>query len=139
MTSNISNSAICMRVISWACALIALIFAFGLARLAFSRLPIFALVVVAGFKYASMFYVGGRLIEQTWCYVGKAVARGLVGTGCSDITSSSEIDPDLTVNSSQHETKRQARQPHKYSLRNQMRQLRQAHMVNERDSEVSHG
>ena len=35
MTSNISNSAICTRVISWACALIALIFAFGLARLAF--------------------------------------------------------------------------------------------------------
>ncbi len=139
MTSNISNSAVRTRVLSWACALIALIFAFGLARITFSRLPIFALFVLAGFKYASMFYVGGRLIEQTWCYVGKAAARGLMGAGCSETTSSTELDPDLTVNSSQHKTKRQARQPHKNSLRNQMRQLRQAHMVNGRDSEVSHG
>ena len=86
MTSNISNSAICTRVISWACALITLIFAFGLTRLAFSRLPIFALVVVAGFKYASMFYVAGRLIEQAWCSVSKVVTRILLSTSDSEVS-----------------------------------------------------
>ena len=139
MNFKTPSSPIYVRVLSWSCAFTVLVVAFWAARFAFHRLPVFALLGLTGFKYASMFYVGGRLIEQTWCYVSKAVARGLVGTGYSDITSSSEIDPDLTVNSSQHETKRLARQPHKNSLRNQMRQLRQAHMVNGRDSEAFHG
>ena len=80
MTSNISNSAIRARVLSWSCALIALIFVFGVARLAMNRLPFIALLAVAGFKYASMFYVAGRLIEQMWRYASKAATGFLVGT-----------------------------------------------------------
>jgi hypothetical protein len=139
MTSKISNSALRARVLSWSCALIALIFAFGLARLAFHRLPLFALLVVTGFKYASMFYVAGRLIELTWCHVSKVAARGLLTTGDSESSLPAELDPDLRVKNRRLKTQGQARQPHKNSLRRQMRQLRQAHAVSERDREVSHG
>ena len=135
MISRISNSR--TRALSWGCALIALLFTFSLARLTLSRLPIFTLLVVAGFKYASMFYVSGRLIEQTCCYVSKLATRFLSDTGHVSHSPSAELEPDLSLNSRPLNIQRQSRQPHK--LRNQMRQLRQAHVVNGKDSEVSHG
>jgi hypothetical protein len=122
MTSTTSNSAIRTRLVSWACALLALIFVFGVARLAMNRLPFIALLAVAGFKYASMFYVAGRLIEQMWRYASKAATGFLVGT-----------------RSGQLAAQRPERQPRKSLLRKQMRQLRHAHAVNGTDSEVSHG
>ena len=135
MISRISNSR--TRALSWGCALIALLFTFSLARLTLSRLPIFTLLVVAGFKYASMFYVAGRLIEQTWCYISTLATRFLSDTGHVSHSPSAELEPDLSLNSRPLNIQRQSRQPHK--LRNQMRQLRQAHVVNGKDSEVSHG
>ena len=122
MTSTTSNSVIRTRLLSWACALLALIFVFGLARLAMNRLPFIALLAVAGFKYASMFYVAGRLIEQMWRYASRAATGFLVGT-----------------RSGQLAAQRPERQPRKSLLRKQMRQLRHAHAVNGTDSEVSHG
>ena len=122
MTSTTSNSVIRTRLLSWACALLALIFVFGLARLAMNRLPFIALLAVAGFKYASMFYVAGRLIEQMWRYASRAATGFLVGT-----------------RSGQPAAQRPERQPRKSLLRKQMRQLRHAHAVNGTDSEVSHG
>ena len=122
MTSTTSNSAIRTRLLSGACALLALIFVFGLARLAMNRLPFIALLAVAGFKYASMFYVAGRLIEQMWRYASKAATGFLVGTRPGQLAA-----------------QRPERQPRKSSLRKQMRQLRHAHAVNGTDSEVSHG
>jgi len=122
MTPTTSNSAIRTRLVSWACALLALIFVFGLARLAMNRLPFIALLAVAGFKYASMFYVAGRLIEQMWRYASRAATGFLVGT-----------------RSGQLAAQRPERQPRKSLLRKQMRQLRHAHAVNGTDSEVSHG
>ena len=122
MTPTTSNSAIRTRLVSWVCALLALIFVFGLARLAMNRLPFIALLAVAGFKYASMFYVAGRLIEQMWRYASRAATGFLVGT-----------------RSGQPAAQRPERQPRKSLLRKQMRQLRHAHAVNGTDSEVSHG
>ena len=122
MTSTTSSPVIRTRLLSWACALLALIFVFGLARLAMNRLPFIALLAVAGFKYASMFYVAGRLIEQMWRYASKAATGFLVGT-----------------RSGQPAAQRPERQPRKSLLRKQMRQLRHAHAVNGTDSEVSHG
>jgi hypothetical protein len=124
MTFDTSNSAIRTRFLSWGCALVVLTITFGFARLAFSRLPIFALLAVAGFKYASMFYVAGRLIEQVWCYISKSAARCLVDASKDGPASSKESE---------------VRQPRKHSLRSQMRQVRQAHVLNEKGSEVSHG
>ena len=135
MTSRISNSR--TRALSWGCALIVLLFTFSLARLTLNRLPLSTLLVVAGFKYASMFYVAGRLIEQTWCYVSTLATRFLSDTGHVSHSPSAELEPDLSLNSRPLNIQRQSRQPHK--LRNQMRQLRQAHVVNGKDSEVSHG
>ncbi len=122
MTSTSSNSAIRTRLLSGACALLALIFVFGLARLAMNRLPFIALLAVAGFKHASMFYVAGRLIEQMWRYASKAATGFLVGTRPGQLAA-----------------QRPERQPRKSSLSKQMRQLRHAHAVNGTDSEVSHG
>ena len=48
MTFN-TSSAVNIRILSWVCALSALILLFGLARVALHRLPIVALLIVAGF------------------------------------------------------------------------------------------
>jgi hypothetical protein len=84
-----------------------------------------------------MFYVAGRLIEQTCCYVSTLATRFVSETGHVSYSPSAELEPDLSLNSRPLNIQRQSRQPHK--LRNQMRQLRQVHVVNGKDSEVSHG
>ena len=86
MNSNTSNSLIFVRVLSWACAFTVLIVAFGSARFAFHRLPLFALLGLTGFKYASMFYVAGRLIEQAWCSVSKVTTQVLLSTSDSEVS-----------------------------------------------------
>jgi len=86
MNSNTPNSPIFVCVLSRACAFTVLIVAFGSARFAFHRLPLFALLGLTGFKYASMFYVAGRLIEQMWCSVRKLATRTLLSTSDSEVS-----------------------------------------------------
>jgi hypothetical protein len=129
MTFNTSAAAIRARVFSWACAVTVLIIAFGLARLMFHRFPLIALLALTGFKYCSMFYVAGRLIEQVWCYVSKVTARSPLGIGERPEASSGRSLKGQG-------TAVQLRKP---SRRSRMSQLRQAHAFGRRDSEASHG
>jgi hypothetical protein len=121
MTFN-TSSAVNIRILSWVCALSALILLFGLARVALHRLPIVALLIVAGFKFLSMFYVAGRLIEQTWVSVSRLTLCSLQGAG------------------DQQDAPRRSKslRPLK-SRRDQMTQVRQAHAARGRNSEAAHG
>jgi hypothetical protein len=86
MISKTPNPLVMVRILSWTCAFTVLLVAFGSARFAFHRLPLFALLGLAGFKYASMFYVTGRLIEQVWSSVSKVAARALLSTSDGEVS-----------------------------------------------------
>jgi Flp pilus assembly protein TadB len=117
-------------VFSWACAFAVLLVAFGSARFAFHRFPLIGLLGLAGFKYASMFYVAGRLIEQAWRSVRRVAARSLGG---------SSIDEGGDLQVRRRETQGKMFRPRKKTLRGQMRQVRQSHVVLGRDREATRG
>jgi hypothetical protein len=86
MNFKTPSSPIYVCVLSWTCAFTVLVVAFWMARFAFHRLPVFAFLGLTGFKYASMFYVAGRLIEQVWCSVSKVATRILLSTSDSEVS-----------------------------------------------------
>jgi hypothetical protein len=73
------------RVFSWSCAFTVLLFSFCAARYTFHRLPTLAALLLNLFKYGSMFYVAGQLIEWAWCSVSNMAGRALASSGSSEV------------------------------------------------------
>jgi hypothetical protein len=74
-----------MQTFSRLCAFAVLALTVTTMRSVFHHLPILGIIVFAGFKLGSMFYVAGRLIEFVWSFSSRLTVRAVSGVEAADV------------------------------------------------------